>query len=104
MMIGLPAMVYPSGSNARTFERLPSWKIQTSAPKLALIDSRVMITALTGMISEPKSRNRISAAREQGQPHRPWRSFALGDQEVVGGRGAAADLGRDPVARVECRG
>ena len=47
---------------------MPSWKIQTSAPKLALIESRVMITALTGMTTEPNSRNRISALASSVSP------------------------------------
>ena len=34
-MMGLPAMVYPSGVKSSGPARLPSWKIQTSAPKLA---------------------------------------------------------------------
>ncbi len=68
MMIGLPAMVYPSGSKFSRPDRLPSWKIQTSAPKLAVIESRVMITALTGMTTEPKSRNRISALAMSVRP------------------------------------
>ena len=47
---------------------MPSWKIQTSAPKLAVIDSRVMITALTGMTSEPNSRNRITPLASRVSP------------------------------------
>ncbi len=59
-MIGLPAMVYPSGSKLSRFERLPSWKIQTIAPKLAVIDSRVMMMALIGMASDPNRKNRMT--------------------------------------------
>ena len=40
---------------------MPSWKIQTSAPKLALIESSVMTTAFSGITIDPNSRNRISA-------------------------------------------
>jgi hypothetical protein len=61
MMIGLPATVNPGDWNPRTPDRLPSWKIQTSAPKEAVIESSVMITALIGMTTEPNSRNRITA-------------------------------------------
>src|SRR3954452_24885211 len=61
MMIGLPAIVNPGDVKPRTFDRLPSWKIQTRAPKLALIESSVMTTALSGMTTGPKSRNRITA-------------------------------------------
>jgi hypothetical protein len=61
MMIGLPAIVNPIGSKSRNSWRLPSWKIQTSAPKLAVSERRVMITALIGIASDPKSRNRITA-------------------------------------------
>ena len=95
MMIGLPAMVYPSGSKLSRFERLPSWKIQTSAPKLAVIESRVMITALIGMASEPNSRNRITPLASSVSPT-AYGARSACDQEVVADRGAAADLGRDP--------
>ena len=83
---------------------MPSWKIQTSAPKLAVIDSRVMITALIGMTTEPNSRNRIDAAGEQGQADRVRRALGLRHEEVVADGGAAADLGRDPRARRRRRG
>ena len=100
MMIGLPAMVYPSGSNVeRGRTRLPSWKIQTSAPKLAVIDSRVMITALIGMTIEPNSRNRITALAMSVTADRIGRALALRHEEVVAGGGAPADLGRDAVRR-----
>ena len=52
----------------RTLERLPSWKIQTIAPKLAVIESRVMITALIGMTTEPNSRNRIAPLASSVSP------------------------------------
>ena len=68
MMIGLPAMVYPSGVKFRTPDRLPSWKIQTMAPKLAMIDSRVMITALTGRMTDPNRRNRIAPLARSVSP------------------------------------
>ena len=58
-----------------------------------------MITALIGMTTEPNSRNRMRPLATQRQPDGLRRAFALRDEEVVGGRGAAADLGRDPVAR-----
>ncbi len=68
MMIGLPAIVKPGEVKPRTFERLPSWKIQTSAPKLAEIDRRVITTALAGMTTEPNSRYRISALARSVAP------------------------------------
>jgi len=40
---------------------LPSWKIQTRAPKLAVSESSVITTALIGIASEPKSRKRMIA-------------------------------------------
>ena len=61
MITGLPAIVNPIGVKCRISWRLPSWKIHTSAPKLADSDSSVMTTALSGITSEPKSRNRITA-------------------------------------------
>src|ERR1700686_1321169 len=77
MMIGLPAIVYGSGVKWRTLLRLPSWKIQTRAPKLALIESRVMITALSGIASDPNRRNRTIALAIRVRPiangiRSPW--------------------------------
>ena len=68
MMIGLPAMVVPMDWKPRMFERLPSWKIQTSAPKLALTESSVMTTALSGITIEPKRRNRTTALARSVMP------------------------------------
>ena len=48
----------PSGANPNSAERLPSWKIQTSAPKLATIDSVFMTSALAGSTTERSSTNR----------------------------------------------
>ena len=104
MMIGLPAMVYPSGSKLSRFERLPSWKIQTSAPKLAVIESRVMMTALIGMHDRPEQQEQDQAAGEQRQPDGVRRALGLRDEEVVADRGAAADLGRDARRRRRSRG
>jgi len=61
MMIGLPATVNPGLVNPSTLEKLPSWKMKTSAPKDAVIESSVMITALIGMTIDPNRRNRITA-------------------------------------------
>ncbi len=83
---------------------MPSWKIQTIAPKLAVIDSSVMITALIGSTTEPNSRNRISAAGQQGQADRIRGALGLRHEEVVALRRAAADGGLDPVAGVDARG
>ena len=41
-------------------DRFPSWKIQTRAPKLAVIETRLMSTALTGRKTDPKVRNRTT--------------------------------------------
>ena len=68
MMIGLPAIVYPSGVKLSASAKWPSWKIQTSAPKLALIDRRVMITALIGMTTDPNSRNRTNPLATRVNP------------------------------------
>ena len=68
MMIGLPAIVYPSGSNRSSSCMLPSWKIQTRAPKLAVRDRSVITTALSGIASEPNSRNRITAEASRVVP------------------------------------
>ena len=59
--IGTIAMVKPGDSKPRMPDRLPSWKIQTRAPKLALIESSVMTTALSGMATDPNRRNRTIA-------------------------------------------
>jgi hypothetical protein len=92
MMIGLPAMVYGERVKWRMLLRLPSWKIQTRAPKLALIESRVMITALSGMATDPNRRNRTIALAISVRPDGVGHPVALGDQEVVADGGLAADL------------
>ena len=68
MMIGIPATVNPGDWNASGPDRLPSWKIQTSAPKLAVADRSVIRTALSGRTADPKSRKRISAVASIVQP------------------------------------
>ena len=68
MMIGLPATVNPGETKPRTPEKLPSWKMNTRAPNDAVIESRVMITALIGMTTEPNSRNRITALAVRVSP------------------------------------
>ena len=47
------ATVNPGDVKPSKPERLPSWKIQTSAPKLAVNDSSVMTTALIGRTADP---------------------------------------------------
>ena len=94
MMIGLPAMVYPSGWKARRPDRWPSWKIQTIAPKLAVMDRRVMITALSGRTTDPNSRNRIAplamrvratayGARSDCETRKSWPIAALPPTRVA---------------------
>ena len=61
MMIGLPAMVKPGVWKPRMFEKLPSWKMKTSAPNEAVIESSVISTALIGITTEPNSRKRMNA-------------------------------------------
>ena len=112
MMIGLPAMVYPSGSKLSRFERLPSWKIQTRAPKLAVIESRVMITALIGMTTRPEQQEQDQAAGEQRQPDGVRRTLGLRDRKswplaalpptwvVMPVPGVVARIDRDEVGRV----
>ena len=80
---------------------MPSWKIQTSAPKLALIDSSVMITALIGMTTEPNSRNRITALASEGQPDGVRRPLGLGGEEVVASGGVPPTWRRDAGAGIE---
>ena len=55
--IGWVASMNPVGVKFRNPDRWPSWKIQTSAPNEAPIDSTFMISALTGSTTEPKARN-----------------------------------------------
>ena len=50
----------PSGWKPRIADRLPSWKIQTSAPKLATIESVFITSALAGRITE---RSRTNSTR-----------------------------------------
>ena len=56
-MTGRVVSTNPSGWNPRSADRLPSWKIQTSAPKLAVIDSVFMTSALAGSTTERSSTN-----------------------------------------------
>ena len=51
------ASTNPVGVKSRKPDRLPSWKIQTSAPNEAPSDSTFITTALTGSTIEPKARN-----------------------------------------------
>ena len=103
-MIGLPAMVYPSGSKLSSPDRLPSWKIQTIAPKDAVIESRVMITAFSGSTTDPNSRNRMKPLASRVSPTAYGARCGLRDEEVVADRGAAADLGRDARRPARSRG
>jgi hypothetical protein len=50
----------PSGWNPSNADRLPSWKIQTRAPKLAVIDSVFITSALAGSTTERRSANRTT--------------------------------------------
>src|SRR6185295_18567396 len=47
----------PTGWNPSRDERLPSWKIQTRAPKLATMDRVFMISAFAGRTTDRRSRN-----------------------------------------------
>ena len=46
----------PSGWNPSSEDRFPSWKIQTSAPKLATIDRLFMTSAFAGSTTDRSSR------------------------------------------------
>ena len=61
MRIGVEATIVPDGSKSSSPDRLPSWKIQISAPKLAVMDSRLMSTALIGRRTDPNVRKRTMA-------------------------------------------
>ena len=50
----------PRGAKPSSADRLPSWKIHTSAPKLARIESVFMTSALIGSTTERSSRNSTS--------------------------------------------
>ena len=56
-MTGRVVSTNPSGWNPSGPDRLPSWKIQTSAPKLAVSDSVFMTSALSGRTTERRSTN-----------------------------------------------
>src|SRR5918995_4973029 len=60
MRIGVEATIVPDGSKSSTPDRLPSWKIHTSAPKLAVMLSRLMRMALIGRKTDPNVRNRTA--------------------------------------------
>ena len=47
----------PSGWNPSSADRLPSWKIQTSAPNEATIDSVFITSALAGRTTDRRSTN-----------------------------------------------
>ena len=47
----------PSGRDPSSADRLPSWKIQTSAPNDATIESVFIASAFNGRISERSSSN-----------------------------------------------
>ena len=57
-MTGWVVSTYPSGWNPRIADRLPSWKIQTRAPKLATIDRLFITSALAGSTTERRRTNR----------------------------------------------
>ena len=59
-MTGWVVSTNPSGWNPSGADRLPSWKIQTSAPKLATIDRVFMTSALAGSTTE---RSRTKSTR-----------------------------------------
>src|ERR687896_399659 len=60
MRIGVEATTVPEGSKSSNPDRFPSWKIQTSAPKLAVIDSRLIRIALIGRKIDPNVRKRTA--------------------------------------------
>ena len=84
---------------------MPSWKIQTSAPKLAVSESRVMITALIGMAIDPNSRNRMIAEASSVVPTAHGIRSDWLTQEVLADGRAAADLhpGRAAASRATAR-
>ncbi len=59
-MTGWVVSTNPSGWNPKAADRLPSWKIQTSAPKLATIESVFITRALIGRMTE---RSRTNSTR-----------------------------------------
>ena len=83
---------------------MPSWKIQTSAPKLATIESVFMTRALSGRITERRSRNRTRyvvitmnrPVRGKSAPTRPTTSATSAapppTRTVMPGGGARAPL------------
>ncbi len=55
--MGIHRSSAPTESNASGPDRCPSWKIQASAPKLAVRLRMFIATALIGTITEPVMRN-----------------------------------------------
>src|SRR6201988_3861141 len=59
--IGVEATIAPDASKSSRPDRCPCWKIQIRAPKLAVMLSRLMSTALIGRKTDPNVRNRAMA-------------------------------------------
>ncbi len=63
-MTGAVSSRAPMEENPRMPARWPSWNAHTTTPKVAVIDRRFMITALTGSTTLPvNSQRRIMLAR-----------------------------------------
>ena len=63
-MTGIQASIAPNAVKPSREARCPSWKIQTSAPKVAPSERVFMTSALTGMSTDPVIRNsRMKVAR-----------------------------------------
>ncbi len=56
-MTGIQASIAPNAVKPSSEARCPSWKIQTSAPKVAPSERVFMTRALRGMSTDPVIRN-----------------------------------------------
>src|ERR1039457_6538983 len=55
--IGVVGSMVPVGVKCSSPDRCPSWKIQTTTPKVADRDAAFITIALTGSTTDPKARN-----------------------------------------------
>ena len=76
MMIGATRRCVPEASKPSSSARWPCWKIQTSAPKLAVMLIRLISTALIGRRTDPKVRNRTMAVTQHHDRDRPRHRLA----------------------------
>ena len=101
MMIGLPAMVYPSGSKASRPDRLPFLEDPDQGPEAGADRQQGHDHGLERDDHRAEEQEQDHGARDQRQPDGEGRPLALRHEEVVTGRRTATDLGGDAVPGVD---